>query len=376
MKKTLNVGLIGYNFMGRAHTHGLKNLYMMADDLQVTPRLHTICGRNEGEVERVAGKLGWEKWSTSWESVVDDPEIDIIDIASPGNTHCEIAVAAAQKGKHILCEKPLATTLGEAEQMLAAVESGGAMHLVNFNYRRVPAVMLAKRLIEEGRLGAIISFKGFYQQDWTLDDELPFIWRFDKAVAGAGSMADKGSHIIDLARYLIGEFEEVSAAMEIFVKERPIAGGGQKRVVTTDDAAVFTARFACGALGVFETNRMSSGRKNGLWFEVNGTEGSVRFELERLNELQVYSRRDPEDCQGFRQVLVTQASHPYIRYWWPPGHLIGWEHTFTHQFYELFRAIETGQLPSPNFRDGLVCQKVIEAINQAAVEKRWVTIDR
>jgi predicted dehydrogenase len=347
----------------------------MADEFPFTPSMRTICGRDEGELSKVAQHYGWQKHTTEWEQIVSDPDIHIVVIASPGNTHHEIAIAAAQAGKHILCEKPLSITLAEALEMHRVAEQSRIKAVVNFNYRRIPAVVMAHNLIAEGKLGDIYHFKGVYQQDWPLDADFPYVWRMDKAIAGAGSMADKGSHIVDLARYLVGEFDEVSGTSEIFVKERLLPdGSGRRRTVTTDDAAVFVARFVDGALGVFETSRMSAGHKNGLWFEVNGSKGSLRFELERLNELQVYFTSDPDECQGFRTVMATQPSHPYISYWWPPGHIIGWEHTFIHQYYELMKAIADDTRPSPDFYDGMRCQQVLEAIELAARQKQWVKV--
>jgi predicted dehydrogenase len=373
--RQLNVGMIGYQFMGRAHSHALKSLYMMAGDLQVVPRLKTICGRDEAAVRQMAMKFGWETYETSWEKVVSDPEIDVIVIVAPGHMHAEIAVAAAKNGKHIVCEKPLAMTSEEARTMLETAERYDVKHMVNFNYRKVPAVMLAKQLIDEGKLGRIYSFKGMYQLDWTLDENMPFTWRFDKVYAGAGAMADNGSHLIDLARYLVGEFDEVCSIMSTFIEERPAAEGShEKKAVTTDDAAVFLARFANGAQGLFGASRLSAGHKNLLSFEINGSKGSLKFELERLNELGVYLADDPDRYQGFRSVMVTQGSHPYIRQWWPPGHVIGWEHTFIHQYYEFFKAIGEDGQTEISFLDGLKCQEVLDAIERADTEKRWVRV--
>jgi predicted dehydrogenase len=371
--RPVNIGMIGYAFMGRAHSHALRSLHMMGADLPVTPVMKTICGRTEDALRATAEQFGWQRCETSWEKVVADPEIDLIDIVTPGNTHRDIAVAAAENGKHVFCEKPLANTLAEAEEMHQAVETAGVKHQVNFNYRRVPAVALAKRLIDEGRIGEVYHFLGIYQQDWPLDPEFPFIWRFDREVAGAGSMADKGSHIIDLARHLVGEIASVAGTTQTVVTERPTDGGGTQPV-TTDDAAAFIADFENGALGVFQTSRMSAGHKNGLRFEVNGSRGSLRFDLERLNELDVYFAEDARDTQGFRTVSVTQDCHPYLQHWWPPGHVLGWEHTFVHQFYELLKAIADDSAPEPGFWDGLRCQAVIEAVGRADRERRWVPV--
>lgn len=373
-QRTLNVGLIGYKFMGQAHSHALRALPVFGHDLPVRTRMRTICGRDREALSAVADRYGWDRTETAWEAVVADPDIDIIDIVTPGHLHCEIALAAAEQGKHIICEKPLAMTGAEARRMLEAVERTNVKHVVNFNYRRVPAVMFAKRLIEEGRIGEVFHFRGVYQQDWPLDPEFPFIWRFDKELAGAGSMADKGSHVIDLARYLAGEFARVAGTNHTYITARKDAQG-KTRPVTTDDAAVFLGQFENGALGVFQTSRISAGHRNGLSFEVNGSRGSIRWDLERLGELEVYFADDRADVQGFRTVSVTQGGeHPYMDRWWPPGHIIGWEHTFVHQLYEFVKAIAEDGATSPDFRDGMRCQNVIDAIDEAHRAQRWVEV--
>lgn len=370
MKREIRVGLIGHKFMGRAHSHALHDVSFFFD-LDAVPVMHTLCGLG-ADVAATAARYGWRHWTESWQEVVGNPEIDAVAICTPGNTHRDIAVAAARAGKHVLCEKPLALNAAQTGEMLAAARQAGVRHMVNFNYRRLPAVNLAKTLIDEGRLGTIYTFRGTYYQDWPLDPGFPFLWRMDKSVAGAGSMADKGSHVVDLARFLVGDFAEVAAASEIFVKERN--DGAVRRKVTTDDAAAFVARFRNGALGVFATSRMSAGHKNALGFEVNGSRGSVIFDLERLNELQVYFASGAPETQGFRTVMVTGTGHKYIKSWWPPGHIIGWEHTFVHQYYEFLAAIAAGGGGSPSFEDGHQAQRALDAIERAAAEKRWVSL--
>ncbi|MDO8685230.1 MAG: Gfo/Idh/MocA family oxidoreductase [Clostridiales bacterium] len=373
MKKKLNIGLIGHKFMGKAHSHALRDISMFFDP-GVIPVMKVICGVEDDIVE-VAEKYGWESCEKSWEKVVNNPEIDIIDIATPGITHKEIALAAVKNGKHVICEKPLAMTFKEAMEMYEAAEKSNVKHMVNFNYRRVPAVILANKLIDEGRLGKIYHFKAIYQQEWAADANVPFLWRFDKVMAGAGSMADKGSHIIDLARFLIGEIDEVAGTTEIFIKERSsLDRADVKNTVTTDDAAMFMARFKNGVLGLFETSRISVGHKNALFFEVNGSKGSVKFNLERLNELEVYFNEDAGEVRGFRNIMVTEPSHSYIKQWWPSGHILGWEHTFIHQYYEFLKAIVEDYKPSPSFYDGMKNQEAIEAVEKAALEKRWIKI--
>jgi len=371
MKQPLRFGLIGHKFMGKAHSQALQRVTFFFDT-RYEPERAVLCGIEE-DLPEAAARYGWRAWTHSWREVVADPQIDAIAIATPGNTHCEIAVAAAEAGKHVLCEKPLALNGREAARMCQAAERAGVKHLVNFNYRRVPAVQLARQLIEQGRLGEIYYFRGTYWQDWPLDPAFPYVWRFDKTVAGAGSMADKGSHLVDLALFLAGDIIEVAAATEIFVRERPLAGGGRQEV-TTDDAAAFVARFRNGALGLFGTSRMSAGHKNALGLEVNGSRGSLIFDLERLNELQVYLPGEDRATQGFRTVMVTEPVHRYVDRWWPPGHILGWEHTFIHQYYEFLRALEEDRLPSPNFRDGWKVQCVLDAVEEAAAEKRWIAV--
>lgn len=371
---TLKIGLIGYQFMGRAHSHALRNLYKFAEELPLRPVMRTLCGRDEDALRAVASQYGWERTETSWEAVVSDPEIDAVDIVTPGSSHCDIAVAAAENGKHIICEKPLALTGDEARRMLDAVRANGVKHMVNFNYRRVPAIMLARQWIEEGRIGEICAFSGSYQQDWSLSEAVPFIWRFDRAAAGAGSMADNGSHIIDLARYLAGEFRSVTGRSAIFREERADASG-VPQAVSTDDAAVFVAEFANGALGHFHTSRFSAGHKNALRVEINGTAGSIRWDLERMNELEVCFREDALAGAQFQRIMVTESdAHPYIAHWWPPGHIIGWEHTFTHQLFEFVRAIAEDGSPRPDFEDGWRCQLVLDALEISGRSGAWVEV--
>jgi predicted dehydrogenase len=370
--KPLGVALIGHRFMGRAHSHALKDLPLFFD-LEAPPAMRVLCGRSP-DVADVAARFGWERWENDWRKVVADPEVDVVAVGTPGALHRDMAVAAAEAGKHVFCEKPLAATVAQAQDMHAAVEKAGVKGAVNFNYRRAPAIMLAKQLVDEGRLGDILHFKGFYQQDWALGDALPHIWRMDADMVGPGP-AEAGSHVVDLARLLVGEITEVAAADVTFVKQRRLPEDAARTApVTTDDLAVFITRFEGGALGTFEATRCIAGRRNALSLELNGTKGSLRFELERMNELDVYFADDPSHLQGFRNVLVTESVHPYIEAWWPPGHIIGWEHTFLHAYYEFFQAIAHDRPTAPSFYDGLRCQQVIEAAGTAAAERRWVEI--
>ena len=374
MTREVNVALIGYAFMGKAHSNAWRQVAPFFSP-RLTPRLKVICGRNAANVEAAARTYGWDESSTDWREVVRRKDIDIVDVSTPGDSHAEIAIAAAKAGKAVICEKPLANTVPEARRMLAAVERAGVTHMICHNYRRVPAVMLAKHLIETGRIGEIRQFRGTYLQDWIADPSFPMVWRLDKSKAGSGALGDIGAHSIDLARFLVGEISEVSGHLETFIKTRPVAGSRAKRGrVTVDDAALALMRFESGAIGTMEATRMARGRKNQNRFEINGSTGSIAFDLERLNELEVYFEADPAAVRGFRRVLVTEQSHPFMKAWWPPGHLIGYEHTFIHTFYDLLEAMADDRVPSPNFEDGLRNQQVMAAIEKASTTRRWVNV--
>lgn len=374
MKKDIGVALIGYAFMGRAHSNAWRQVAPFFSP-RLTPRLKVICGRDDAKVTAAARAYGWDEAATDWRDVVRRKDIDIVDVSTPGDSHAEIAIAAAKAGKAVICEKPLANTVAEARRMLAAVEKAGVPHMICHNYRRVPAVMLAKHLIESGRIGQVRHFRGTYLQDWIADPAFPMVWRLDKSKAGSGALGDIGAHSIDLARFLVGEVVEVSGHLETFIRTRPVAGSRTKRGrVTVDDAALALLRFDGGAIGTMEATRMARGRKNQNRFEINGSLGSIAFDLERLNELEVYFESDPAPVRGFRRVLVTEQSHPFMKAWWPPGHLIGYEHTFIHTFYDFLEAIADNRVPSPSFEDGLRNQLVMAAIEKASTTRRWVTV--
>jgi predicted dehydrogenase len=341
-----------------------------------TARMKVVCGRTPDAVKTAAAQLGWEESATDWREVVRRKDIDIIDIVTPGDSHAEIAIEAAKAGKVVFCEKPLANTVKEAEQMLAAVKKAGVIHMVCHNYRRAPAVMLARQLIDEGKLGTIYHYRGTYLQDWPADPKFPLVWRLRKEAAGSGALGDIASHSLDLARFLVGEITEVTGALETFIKERPLPDNPRKKgPVTVDDASAAVVRFANGALGTIEASRFATGRKNYNRFEINGSKGSIAFNLERLNELEVYLTGDDPAVQGFHDVMVTDGRHhPYVGHWWPPGHIIGYEHTFVHTVYDLLEAIAKNKVPTPNFEDGVKNQKVLDAIEKAAATKRWVTV--
>lgn len=383
MSNTIGVGLVGYKFMGKAHSNGYRQVAAFFPDVALRPVMKSICGRDEAAVRAAAAQFGWEGYETDWKKLVARDDIQLIDVSTPGDTHAAISIAAAENGKHVFCEKPLANTLAEARQMLDAVQRNRVVGMVNFNYRRVPAVQLAKSLIDSGRLGTIYHWRAVYLQDWIMDPNFPLVWRLQKDVAGAGTLGDLGAHIIDLARMLVGEITEVTGLTETFIKRRPTlaattgglgaAAGTEMGEVTVDDAALFLARFANGAVGTFEVTRFAKGRANYNSFEINGSKGSVRFNLERMNELEVLLDDDMPDVAGFRTVLVTNGNaHTYLNAWWPAGHIIGWEHTFTHGIYDLLNGIAAGVSPAPTFEDGLRCQAILDAVERSAGSKQWV----
>lgn len=383
---SVRVGMVGYKFMGKAHSNAYRSVPMFFPKV-TKPEMAVICGRDEAAVREAQEQFGWQESVTDWKELVQREDIDLIDINAPSNAHKEIAMAAAQAGKHIFCEKPLALTLADSRDMLAAAEAAGIKHMVGFNYRFSPAVQLAKDLIESGRLGKIYHFRATFLQDWILDPEFPLVWRLQKEIAGSGSHGDLGAHLIDMARFLVGEFKEVVGMSETFIKERPIASAmtgltatkgsedTEKGPVTVDDATLFLARFENGAIGSFEATRFAAGHRSTNSFEVNGSKGSVRFDFERMNELDVYFTSDEEDVQGFRRVLATDAAHKYAEAWWPAGHPIGFDQTFTHEMVEFMNAIEENRQPVPNFSDGVACQAVLEAVEKSVEERRWVELN-
>ena len=366
--RKLNIALIGYGFMGRAHSNAWRQVRSFFD-VPYEPVMKVICGRDEAKVTKVAERFGWEEHSTSWEDVVARRDIDLIDICTPGDTHLPIAVAAAQARKFVFCEKPLANTLADAEEMLAAVRANNCLHMICHNYRRAPAVAFAYELINAGRIGKIYHYRGTYLQEWLLDPNFPRVWRLDKARAGSGALGDLLSHSIDLAQHLVGEITEVSGLLKTFISERQVPGTSTTDSVEVDDAALSLVRFENGAIGSIEASRFAAGRKNQNRFEINGSRGSIVFNLERMNELELYIDEGPES--GFRTIQVTGNTHPYMMGWWPPGHIIGYEHTFTHTVLDLLQAIGEQRLPTPNFEDGVLNQRVMDAVERAAESRRW-----
>ncbi|PNV31742.1 dehydrogenase [Streptomyces sp. DH-12] len=371
--------MVGYAFMGAAHSQGWRTVGRVFD-LPLRPEMAVICGRDADAVRAAADRHGWAEAETDWRALVERDDVDLVDICTPGDSHAEIALAALAAGKHVLCEKPLANTVAEAEAMARAAQEArarGQAAMVGFNYRRVPATALARRMVEEGRVGTLRHVRVAYLQDWLVDPQFPLTWRLRREQAGSGSLGDLGAHIVDLAQYLAGErLAGVSALTETFVRERPLptasssglatvsaAGTGP---VTVDDAAVFTGRFASGALASFEATRYATGRKNALRIELNGERGSLAFDLERLNELEYHDGTGNATHGGFRRILVTEPDHPYLDAWWPPGHGLGYEHTFAHQARDLVHAIAEGRVPEPSFADGLQVQRVLAAVEESA----------
>jgi predicted dehydrogenase len=382
----LGVGMIGYAFMGAAHSQAWR-VAPRFFELPLRPEMTAVCGRTEPAVAAAATRLGWASWETDWHRLLERDDIDLIDVCTPGNTHAEIAIAALAAGKHVLCEKPLANTVAEAEAMTRAAASapGGARAMVGFTYRRVPAIALARQIVAEGRIGTLRHVRAQYLQDWIADEAAPLSWRLDRETAGSGSLGDIGAHIIDLAQFITGDtITGVSGLLETFVDERPVAtefaglhgaAGAERGPVTVDDAAVFLARFAGGAVGTFEATRFAWGRKNAIRIEVNGTRGSLAFDFEDMNVLHFFDATQGARLGGFRRIVVTEPEHPYIAAWWPAGHGLGYEHAFTHQVVDLVGALAGGEQPTPSFADGLVVQRVLDAVERsAAAHSIWTPV--
>ncbi|HZH22826.1 MAG TPA: Gfo/Idh/MocA family oxidoreductase, partial [Geodermatophilus sp.] len=380
-------GLIGYAFMGAAHSHAWRTAPHFFD-LPMRPELTVLAGRDAVRVADAAGRLGWTSTETDWRRVLERDDVGLVDVCTPGDTHAEIAIAALEAGKHVLCEKPLANTVAEAEAMAeaaACAAARGVRSMVGFTYRRVPAIGLARQLVAEGRLGDIRHVRAQYLQDWIADPQVPMSWRLEKDKAGSGALGDIGAHIVDLAQHITGQrLTGVSALLETFVEERPlpasegslsgVAGQGTG-TVTVDDAAVFLGRFDGGALATFEATRFALGRKNAIRIEVNGSRGSLAFDFEDMNVLHFYDGDEPAETAGFRRIVVTEPEHPYVGAWWPAGHGLGYEHGFTHQVVDLVTAIAKGEDPTPSFADGLQVQRVLDAVERSAAARSvWTEI--
>ena len=385
-RRDLSVGMVGYAFMGAAHSHAWRTAPRFFD-LPLRPRMAAVAGRDAEGVRAAAERLGWESTETSWQALVERDDIDLVDVCTPGHTHAEIVIAALEAGKHVLCEKPLANSVEEAEAMTRAAEraaADGVRAMVGFTYRRVPAISLARQLVAEGRLGTLHHVRAQYLQDWIVDPQAPLSWRLEKDKAGSGALGDIGAHIIDITQFITGDtITRVSGRLRTFVDERPLpsehaglsgtAGTGTGKV-TVDDAATFLADFRGGAMGVFEATRFASGRKNAIRIEINGSRGSIAFDFEDMNVLHFFDGTEDAGTAGFRRILVTEAVHPYVGAWWPPGHVIGYEHGFIHQAVDLVRAIADGTDPTPTFADGLQVQRVLAAVETSSDNDSWQEI--
>lgn len=385
--KKLNVAIIGAKFMGKAHSSSWARVHRFFD-VPFEPVLKVACGRPGTSLESFAKRWGWESISSDWQETVNNPDVDIVDIAAPTYLHHDIAIEAAKAGKHVFCEKPIGLSQQQAVEMYDAAERAGIVHYLNHNYRRCPAVALARRIIDEGRLGQLFHWRSAYLQSWIVDPEFPLTWHLREETAGSGPNADLNSHLVDLARYLVGEITEVTAQTAQFVKNRPLPVEGSsgafeagrvaetraKGPVTVEDAAFILARFENGVLGSFEASRFAPGRKNYNAFEIYGSKGSITFDLERMNELNFFSSEDPEHVQGFHKILVTEATHPYLDAWWPPGHIIGYDHTFTNAMADFLNAIGSGGKVEPNFADGVKEMAILDAALKSARTGRTVEV--
>ena len=384
---TLRVAMIGYGFMGAAHSVGWRqapHVFSLPDDVEMA----VIVGRNAEAVADAAAQWGWAESATDWREVIARDDIDVVDIVTPGDSHAEIAIAALEAGKHVLCEKPLANTVEEAAAMAEAASRAaarGVRSMVGFTYRRVPAVTFLRDLIAQGAVGKIAQVRAAYRQDWLVDPEMPLAWRLQKEHAGSGALGDIGAHIIDMTQFVTGlDVTSVSGVVDTIVKQRPLQGSGSGLSgtaaegygeVTVDDIAIFTGRLESGALVSFEASRFATGRKNDLSIEVSGSAGALRFDLEDLNTLWFYDRTAPESTQGFTRILVTEAQHPYVAAWWPAGHMLGYEHGFSHQVVDLVTAISEGTDPHPSFAEGLSVQRVLAAVEESSQsDSGWVRV--
>lgn len=388
MTARLGVGMVGYAFMGAAHSQAWRSAHRFFD-LPLTPHMAVLGGRTPDAVRAAAVRLGWADVETDWRRLVVRDDVDLVDIGTPGDTHAEIAIAALEAGKHVLCEKPLANTVEEAAAMAAAAAAHpDLVAMTGFSYRRMPAIQLARRLVEQGRIGTVRHVRAQYLQDWLADPRAPWVWRVDRERAGSGALGDIGAHVVDLAQFVTGQsLLGVSAMTETFVAERPVPSalhglGGTvtadsaMRPVTVDDAAAFLGRLSGGGMAVFEATRFAWGRRNQIRLEVNGSSGSLAFDLEDMNALSFFDADEPAETAGFRRIDVTQPGHPYGGSWWPAGHALGYEHAFTHQVVDLVRGIAAHEHPAPTFADGLQVQRVLAAVERSAAdESRWTRVE-
>lgn len=376
-KKILRIGLIGGGFMGRTHSNGYNRIRNFFPELEYMPVLKAVCFRNETKLKAFAEQWGYESYETDWRKLIERDDIDAIDICTPNDTHAEIAIAAAKAGKMVLCEKPLARNMEESREMVDAIEKAGVANTVWYNYRRIPAVTLAKKIIESGKLGKIYHYRANFLQDWTINEKLPQggegLWRMDAAVAGSGVVGDLLSHCVDTAIWLNGGISEVSGMTETFVKERMHQLTGKVEPVHIDDACSFFCRFNNGSLGLFESTRYARGHKALYTFEINGANASIRWDLHDLNRLEYFDNGDESTLRGWRSIHVTDGEQPYMNKWWVPGLGIGYEHSFVHQVADFLKSLETGEPCSPTFREALETQKVCQAVLDSAATRSWKT---
>ena len=376
--KEIGVGMLGYAFMGKAHSHAYTDMPIFFYPPPAKPWLVAIVGRTKEKVEDAAKRYGYQRYYTDWRDLINDKDVELVDNGLPNNEHRDVCVAAAKAGKHILCEKPLGMNAKEAEEMYRAAEKAKVKHMVAFNYRFIPAIRLAKKLIDEGYIGKILQFRGVYLQEWIMDRNFPLVWRLKKDIAGSGALGDLGAHVADLARFLVGDVSQVCGLTKTFIEERPLPENPSKKgKVDVDDVFIALLKFKNGSVGSIEASRFCAGRKNYQRIEIHGSEGSIFFNLERLNELEVYSRKDPEDRMGYRNILVTESVHPFIDRWWPHGHIIGWEHTFVHEVYHLIDCIVNDKSIAPygaTFYDGMKNNQILDAVIESSTSGKWVTL--
>jgi predicted dehydrogenase len=374
----LRIGMVGHAFMGRAHSQAWRVVNRFFD-LPLVAEMTAVCGHDEQRTAAAAQQLGWQSYETDWHALIERDDIDVVDICTPGDSHAEIAIAALRAGKHVLCEKPLANTVDEARSMTSAAVAvaSGVRSMCGYSYRRVPAVALMARMVADGKVGQIRHVRAVYLQDWLVDPAAPLTWRMQAERAGLGAMGDIASHIVDMVQYLTGQrITGVSGLTETFIHERPLLDGTGSGPVTVDDAGLFVARLSGGAVATFEATRLATGRKNALRVEINGSAGSLSFDLESLNELQYYDLSRPSAEQGFARILVTEPDHPYVGAWWPPGHLLGYEHAFTNQARDFIDAIATGTDPRPSFAEALNVQLVLDAVvRSSAAGVQWTEVE-
>ena len=367
--------MLGYSFMGKAHTNAYLRMPIFFHPPPAEPELVAICGRDEEKVSEAADRYGYKKYYTDWRKVINDDQVELVDNGLPNNMHEEPCIEAAEKGKIVFCEKPLGRNSKEAERMYRATKKAHVKNMVGFNYRFVPAIIFARQLIEEGYLGKILQFRAAYLQDWLLDPSYPLDWRMNKRIAGSGALGDIGSHVLDIARVLVGEVDSTVGITKTFTRKRPLSdNSGKKGDVDVDDAFIALLKFSSGAIGSLEASRLCAGRKNFARVEIHGTKGSLCFDLENLNELQFYSIEDDPDKRGFRKISVTESVHPFGDKWWPVGHVLGWEHAMVHEIYHLFNAVANDKPIEPlgaTFYDGLRNSQILDAIARSARTEKW-----